>query len=394
MHPPVVIGPGPAPGPPPPQQDDDDGSDGGGDDDDDDPDCMPETCPTTCAGSDCAKGEDCEDDDCVQGGDCVGPNCTGVAHAKDAGGSSASTAAAVSACSAIAPEAVRDLSAAPETAWDPRPNCDTGGCEGEDCDPGDDDDDDDDEDPEFCTLNEDLIPNVDTADEDGMGVSGYTGADSNSGGNVGLGGIDGSSTGCIDDDVSPYDYHPPLPTGPLDPDHLPYCFRDHNDSGRWEMFTSDEAEEVADTMCYSKDALEPDDVRGLVFRGPGYMIQSVTWAQDQGGCSPKANVPLDDWCYGTIEAILISCDFEREGEAGRAFGGGVVEDSEDYGCVTWYVGADLSRGPGARIGGDGDDQAVADKIAETEAGLPRIKTRKGQSVQDILAGLSQGSGGT
>lgn len=489
-HPPVVIGPGPVPGPPPPPEvDDDEGSDDG-DDDDDDPDCTPQTCPEACSGSDCTEGEDCEDDNCVRGGDCVGPNCTGGGsckgskckegggcrgdkcdHGGDCNGDNCDHGGdciglfckhgggcfglfchrpgrcegpLCSAGDCVGPACGSEpcTGTGCDTGGCTGPNCDTGGCEGEDCDPGDEDDDDDDDDdddededeePEFCTLNEDLIPNVDTADDEGMGVSGYTGADSNSGGNVGQGGIDGSGTGCIDDDGSIYSCQgsgnpptttttsrttttttntptttsrttttttttvsrptdtaaPPLPTGPLDPDHPPYCFRDHNASGRWESFTGDEAEDVAETMCYSKDVLTPDDVRGLVFRGPGYMIQSVTWATDQSGCSPKADVPIgdDDWCYGTIEGILIYCDFEPEGDTDRVFGGGVVEDSEDYGCVTWYVGADSSRGPGALVGGDGGSdsgQAVVDKVAEIEAGFPRIKTLKGQSIRDLL----------
>lgn len=254
QHPPVVIGPGPAPGPPPPSQDDDD------DDSNNSTavifpysDCTEDTCPEECSGPDCTKGTDCTSNDCITGGGCTGPKCTrggdctgprckkgGDCHGDGCTGGGTCRGLGCSsggdcigllcdkgggcvglfctkgggcegpACSSTTGTCLGLLCGQGECEG---AGCDPGGCDGDECDEGEDDDDDEDEDEdedddddeeeeEWCVLNETVSPNTDTADDDGKGVSGDTGSDSKSGGNVGQGGVDGSGTGCIQDDGS------------------------------------------------------------------------------------------------------------------------------------------------------------------------------------------------
>ena len=240
QHPPVVIGPGPPPGPPPPGSDDSNLNNGtifpfpG---------CNFIICPEPCAGPDCTEGKDCRGNDCITGGSCVGPKCTRSGdcegpkcvsggdcegdncdhggnckgdHCDHGGGCTGLFCHTGGDCIGLlcsrggfceGPLCKLGGCTGPcKGGGCVGPTC-GGGCTGSNCDEGDDDDDDDDDDdeeedeePEFCILNEDVTPNVDTAGPDGRGVSGDTGADSDSGGNVGIGGVNGSGVGCIDMD--------------------------------------------------------------------------------------------------------------------------------------------------------------------------------------------------
>ncbi|KAM5479137.1 hypothetical protein McanCB56680_005851 [Microsporum canis] len=165
----------------------------------------------------------------------------------------------------------------------------------------------------------------------------------------------------------------PLPTNP--PDLTPYCFREHNQDNRWSAFMEAEATDVLDRLCDIAESLPPSNTFGHAIRSSGGLLASVTWARDQAGCSPKADLPLHEYCAGAFRIILDECDmFNRE----EAYGGAFVDDSMQ-GCVIWWLGKEpmnslVEGNPESRFGNlTGLEKEEFQKLlAVLEPTLPRL----------------------
>lgn len=136
-----------------------------------------------------------------------------------------------------------------------------------------------------------------------------------------------------------------------------------------------EATDVLDRLCDIAESLPPSNTFGHAIRSSGGLLASVTWARDQAGCSPKADLPLHEYCAGAFRIILDECDmFNRE----EAYGGAFVDDSMQ-GCVIWWLGKEpmnsLAGGnPESRFGNlTGLEKEEFQKLlAVLEPTLPRL----------------------
>lgn len=170
------------------------------------------------------------------------------------------------------------------------------------------------------------------------------------------------------EDPEPTTSELPIPTG-SPPEGGPYCFRDHNEDGRWQSFTDDEGNDLLNILCYDiAEELPPSNTFGHAVRSPNGILASVTWADEQGGCQPKSPLPLGDYCADTFRYIIYSCDdFDRE----ESYGGAFVDNAE-YGCVRWWLGKD----------------SLSTLIESTSLERPEQLSREEQSVvMDMLAHL-------
>ncbi|KEZ46317.1 hypothetical protein SAPIO_CDS0615 [Scedosporium apiospermum] len=206
-----------------------------------------------------------------------------------------------------------------------------------------DDDDDGDDDGGVCPFDPSVPIDNDTPD---------------SGGSVPIVGPPGSGceNGCSPDQFSTVTASPPTatstssqtpgPTPPADPDlpvvppaTAPYCFGEHNEDGRWRLFSQDQANDILDDICNVGDVLPPSNTFGYAFRGDGGILASVTWVDDQSGCQPKTDVPIrwDNWCLDTFRELLQTCD-PFPGDTGAR--GSAFIDNSQYGCVRWWIASD------------------------------------------------------
>ncbi|RYO88204.1 hypothetical protein DL764_008763 [Monosporascus ibericus] len=164
----------------------------------------------------------------------------------------------------------------------------------------------------------------------------------------------------------------PIPTNP--PAGNFYCFREHNDDGRWGGFTDPEAVAIVEHFC-SNEPLSPSNTFGYASRDSqtGVLV-SVTWADDQTGCKAKSEMPMGEWCIDTISIMLLSCDLQL----GEPYYGGAFVDNADYGCVRWWMGADtlaaLAPVPdqGPQPLPPSEQEAHLEQVSELEPQLPRI----------------------
>jgi chitinase len=129
----------------------------------------------------------------------------------------------------------------------------------------------------------------------------------------------------------------PVPTG-SPPDGGPYCFRNHNEDLRWNFFTDTAGNDLLNTLCDVADELSPSNTFGHAIRGRNGLLASVTWATSQTGCKPKAPLPLRDYCRDSFRYIVYSCDNNNRDQS---YGGAYIDD-DVYGCVRWWLGAELS----------------------------------------------------
>ncbi|RYP69856.1 hypothetical protein DL771_005867 [Monosporascus sp. 5C6A] len=164
----------------------------------------------------------------------------------------------------------------------------------------------------------------------------------------------------------------PIPTIP--PPGNFYCFREHNDDGRWGGFTDPEAVAMVEYFCNS-EPLSPSNTFGYASRDSRTgVLLSVTWADDQTGCKAKSEMPMGEWCIDTISIMLLACDLQL----GEPYYGGAFVDNADYGCVRWWMGADTSaqlvqvpdQGPQSLP--PPDKEAHLQQVSELEPELPRI----------------------
>ncbi|EFE38231.1 hypothetical protein TRV_07102 [Trichophyton verrucosum HKI 0517] len=167
---------------------------------------------------------------------------------------------------------------------------------------------------------------------------------------------------------------PPLPT---EPSGGYYCFRDHNENKRWNSFGKEEASKLVVDLCSIADLLPTSNTFGYALRGNNGLVASVTWAQDQTGCSLKFDLPLNTYCAYMFKAMLDACgDLNSD----KAYGGAFVDKSK-YGCVTWWLGADstasqdrlLTLGQQSRILTQPEKEAHREMLATLEPELPRLK---------------------
>ncbi|RYO82678.1 hypothetical protein DL766_008243 [Monosporascus sp. MC13-8B] len=164
----------------------------------------------------------------------------------------------------------------------------------------------------------------------------------------------------------------PIPTIP--PPGNFYCFREHNDDGRWGGFTDPEAVAMVEYFCDS-EPLSPSNTFGHASRDSRTgVLLSVTWADDQTGCKAKSEVPMGEWCIDTISIMLLSCDLPL----GEPYCGGAFVDNADYGCVRWWMGADTLV-PFPQVPDQGpqplppsEQEAHLGQVSELEPQLPRI----------------------
>ncbi|KAH7317126.1 hypothetical protein B0I35DRAFT_461621 [Stachybotrys elegans] len=127
----------------------------------------------------------------------------------------------------------------------------------------------------------------------------------------------------------------PIPTLVPGESGAPYCFRDHNEEGRWGVFTPDQADDVLIALCGTAEELPPENTFGFAVRGPSGLVASVTWADNQEGCAPRAAMPLEDFCLDALQWIGMHCDEFAD----DSYGGAYVENW-DWGCVEWFIGDD------------------------------------------------------
>jgi hypothetical protein len=125
----------------------------------------------------------------------------------------------------------------------------------------------------------------------------------------------------------------PVPTFPAEP---PLCFRDWPEEDRFIPFGGDYAFDMVESLCTITDYLLPSIPRHGI--ASGNFRVSVSWAEDQSGCQPRIDQPLEDYCRVTFRDLLTECDFFEDEENLRY--GGTVIDNLEYGCVQWYIGED------------------------------------------------------
>jgi chitinase len=174
---------------------------------------------------------------------------------------------------------------------------------------------------------------------------------------------------------------PPLPTWePLSENPLnPYCFKDHGSEYR--SASGDVARGTVEALC-NTGVLSPDNTYGYASRGADNFLVSVTWAKNQDGCAPKADVPMYDFCIDTFwNGIVAGCDGVNDGPY---FGGAFVEKNSVFGCVQWWVGtlpsnsAQLSKRLNPTLDGVvhitdlAEQQALEEFLERMEPDLPMI----------------------
>jgi len=165
---------------------------------------------------------------------------------------------------------------------------------------------------------------------------------------------------------------PPLPTTP--PSRSPYCFRDHNSNERWTPFSENEAFDLINRICVVSDNLSPSNTFGYAFRGKTGLLASITWAENQSGCSPKAAMPLHEFCEETFLMLLDKCDPSSR----VPMYGGAFVDNIDYGCVTWWLGLDSTARLRQEVQNSveiiepSEQAALLGKLAKIELELPRL----------------------
>lgn len=157
-----------------------------------------------------------------------------------------------------------------------------------------------------------------------------------------------SDMGDFDQKPTPTNDPDPDPTTDPDPTYptllpgvsgAPYCFRDHNDKGRWDSFTAEEADAVSSQLCASAEELSPQNSFGYVTRSMSGLRASILWAENQRDCSFKKAMPIADICIAALVWIGKECD---DLDPETIYGGGFIED-QGYGCVEWFIGLDTTE---------------------------------------------------
>lgn len=134
------------------------------------------------------------------------------------------------------------------------------------------------------------------------------------------------------------------------------------------------------------DELPPSNTFGHAFQGANGLQASVTWAESQNGCQPKAPLPLRDYCRDSFRYIIYACDDRNRAES---YGGAFI-DNDQYGCVRWWLGADSSAMPRARLAMNAINTTVEESeklkpaqqamlvkvLDQLEPELPKLKREK------------------
>lgn len=127
---------------------------------------------------------------------------------------------------------------------------------------------------------------------------------------------------------------PDTPTNPPRDEGL-YCYRDHNEDGKWKAFKDTDAHGAYMPICNSDIQLMPDGW-GMI-GGENGMFVSLKWADDQSGCKSKKAFMISDHenCHEQMGTIGVQCD--SVGEAENKAYGGLYRHNGENGCVEYII---------------------------------------------------------
>jgi hypothetical protein len=156
-------------------------------------------------------------------------------------------------------------------------------------------------------------------------------------------------------------------------------------------FKPSESAELIASICRVSSSLDPNNAFGHAFRGANNLLVSVTWAKSQSGCAPKKAMPLGNYCRKQLNDIWLWCD---DGALNDEYYGGAITHNGDYGCVTWYLGAEkssllrLSSEENSEPGplNEEEQREFELRLEELEPRIPRV-VRNGTAVESSVLSI-------